>query len=71
MASWGNWQEISSIKNLTGGLSRVPGVYKIRLSDSAGRPVPVGRLLGVDRKGVLAIGESVNLARRIKEFYRA
>ena len=71
MSNWNKWQDISSVKNLAGELSKVPGVYKIRLSDSAGRPIPIGRLLGIDKKGVLAIGESANLARRIKEFYKA
>ena len=71
MSNWSKWQDISSIKNLARELSKVSGVYKIRLSDSAGRPIPVGRLLGIDKKGVLAIGESVNLGRRIKEFHNA
>ena len=71
MSNWSKWQDISSIKNLARELSKVPGVYKIRLSDSAGRPIPVGRLLGIDKKGLLAIGESVNLGRRIKEFHNA
>ena len=71
MSNWSKWQNISSIKNLAGELSKVSGVYKIRLSDSAGRPIPVGRLLGIDKKGLLAIGESVNLGRRIKEFHNA
>ena len=71
MSNWSKWQDISPIKNLAGELSKVSAVYKIRLSDSAGRPIPVGRLLGIDKKGVLAIGESVNLARRIKELYKA
>jgi len=71
MSNWSKWQDISSIKNLARELSKVSGVYKIRLSDSAGRPIPVGRLLGIDKKGVLAIGESVNLGGRLKEFHSA
>jgi hypothetical protein len=71
MSNWSKWRDISSINNFTKELSKVPGVYKIRLSDSAGRSHPIGRLLGIDKKGVLAIGESANLARRIKEFYKA
>lgn len=71
MSNWSKWQDISSIKDLARELSKALGVYKIRLSDSAGRPIPIGRLLGIDKKGVLAIGESVNLGRRIKEFHNA
>jgi predicted GIY-YIG superfamily endonuclease len=71
MSNWSKWKDISSIDNLAGQLSKIPGVYKMRLSNSAGRAHPIGRLLDADKKGVLAIGESVNLARRIKEFHRA
>ena len=71
MSNWNKWQDISLAKNLAGELRKIPGVYKIRLSDSAGQPIPIGRLLGIDKEGVLAIGESTNLARRIKEFYKA
>ena len=71
MSNWSKWKDISSIDNLARQLSKVPGVYKMRLSNSAGRAHPIGRLLDIDKKGVLAVGESANLARRIKEFHRA
>jgi hypothetical protein len=71
MANWSKWQDISSAKNLALQLAKVPGVYRIRLSNSSGRPIPIGRLLRIDKNGLLAIGESANLARRIKEFYQA
>lgn len=71
MSNWSKWKDISSINSLARELRRVPGVYKMRLSNSAGRAHPIGRLLDIDKKGLLAIGESVNLARRIKEFHRA
>jgi hypothetical protein len=71
MSNWSKWQDISAAQNLAVQLAKVPGVYRIRLSDCAGRPITIGRLLSTDKNGLLAIGESANLARRIKEFYQA
>ncbi|MFC2010772.1 hypothetical protein ACFLUR_00570 [Chloroflexota bacterium] len=71
MSKWSKWQDISSAKNLAKELDKSSGVYEIRLSNSAGRPTHIGRLLGIDKKGILAIGESGNLAERTKEFYDA
>lgn len=70
MAEWSKWQDIWWIDDFA-DLYKWPGVYKIRLIDYQGQPVRIGRLLGVDTDGLLAIGESVNVARRIREFYRA
>lgn len=71
MSKWSKWRDISSIKNFAEELGKSPGVYEIRLSNLAGRPICLGRFLGMDKKGVLAIGESGNLAGRVKEFYDA
>jgi hypothetical protein len=48
-----------------------PGVYKIRIVDANGAPVIIGRFLGSDKDGILAIGESKNIAHRLRQFYRA
>lgn len=71
MSKWSKWRDISSIKNFAEEIGKSPGVYKIRLADSARRPIHISRLFGDDQDGLLAIGESVDLARRIKEFYNA
>lgn len=67
MAKWSGWQDILSIKEV-GTLGNGPGVYKIRLADSAKRPISIGRFLHEDKSGLLAIGESKHLAERIREF---
>ncbi len=46
-----------------------PGVYLIRYLEN-GRPKSFRRLNGIDGDGILSIGKSVNLRRRIGEFFR-
>jgi hypothetical protein len=70
-SEWSEWQDISSIKDSAKEIGKFPGVYMIRLADSAGQPITISRLFGDDDGGLLAIGESVDLARRIKEFHNA
>lgn len=48
-----------------------PGVYRIRVFDSRGRPVPIASLRGTDQAGILHIGQSRNVRERIKQFYRS
>jgi len=64
MSEWSVWRDIKDF----GDLGKCCGVYKLRLTDQAGYPSAIGRFLGHDQDGLLAIGQSVNLARRIKEF---
>jgi len=45
-----------------------PGVYRVRIFDGAGRPVPIQRLRGTDLEGVLHIGQSQDLKRRVGQF---
>lgn len=47
------------------------GVYRIRLVDTAGRPVPIGRLLGQDKDGILGVGHSGDLQERVANFFAA
>lgn len=46
-------------------LNKEPGVYRIRHKKKT-----IQRGKGIDREGVLHIGKSVNLFRRVREFYK-
>lgn len=72
MAEWNVWRDISCIEEFA-DLYKWPGVYKIRLTDSSGCPIKIGRFLGNDSDGLLAIGESGTrtVSTRIKEFLKA
>jgi len=43
-------------------------VYKIRLADSNGSPIKIPRFLDKDEDGILVIGQSENIERRIGYF---
>jgi len=70
VSKWSHWVDTLSIKKSKDQYTW-PGVYKIRLADADGYPIEIGRLLGKDREGTLAIGESKNIATRINQFNRA
>lgn len=44
-----------------------PGIYRVRLYKN-GAPIPIKRLQGKDGLGILSIGKSVNIDKRIKLF---
>ena len=69
MSAWSEWKNVQYIQQFAGSY-RWPGVYRLRTigSDNNSSPFPIGRLFGIDKCGLLSIGESVNVARRIKEF---
>jgi len=48
-----------------------PGVYRIRAFTAPGKPLAINRLGEVDLLGVLHIGKSKNLGRRIRTFRQA
>lgn len=52
-------------------VSGMPGVYRIRAFTEQGKPLPIPRLGGVDSLGILHIGKSKNLGRRIRMFRQA
>ena len=52
------------------GLKQEPGIYELVALDKAGKLVPIPRVCGVDRRGVLYIGQTVNLFRRMLRLYR-
>lgn len=67
MCTWSEWLDIGSYSDIDSS----PGVYRIRLIDSANHsPVPIQRLLCQDEDGLLAIGESVDLRNRVKKFHK-
>lgn len=70
MSEWSDWLDIIFIEDLK-DLYEWPGVYKIRLANSRGCPIEIGRLLGKDKDGTLMIGESGKVATRISQFYDA
>ena len=48
-----------------------PGIYRIRAFTEGGEPLPIPRVVGVDPLGVLHIGKSNDLGRRLRLFRRA
>ena len=48
-----------------------PGVYRIRAFHDDGKAFTIPRLRGIDSLGILHIGKSVDLKRRIREFSRS
>jgi len=70
MSEWSKWLNRLFIEEFKDQFEW-PGVYKIRLADSRGDPIEIGRLLDKDKDGTLAIGETESIARRISEFYMA
>ena len=64
---WRDIEDLNSCADLN-GKTAVAGIYKIRLADRRGQPIPLGRFLAQDTEGLLAIGESNSVARRLREF---
>ncbi|MEO0090556.1 MAG: hypothetical protein ABIK40_03710 [candidate division WOR-3 bacterium] len=46
-------------------------IYKIRLSNHKGKPIAIPRFLKKDKNGILMIGRTKNLKRRLNNFRRA
>jgi hypothetical protein len=71
MNLWSDWLKLD-LPGIEGRADyQWPGVYKIRIVDEHNAPVVIGRFLATDKGGLLAIGESKNVAHRLKQFYRA
>jgi len=51
------------------GVPKLPGIYLLRWSKN-GTPIPIGRLKDIDNKGLLYIGSSLNLKRRIRDLWK-
>lgn len=77
MSTWTDWIDIERAELKQGPLNDF-GVYEIRAVNSKGQPIPISRLVGVDRLGCLYVGRSGfrhqktrrTIANRIKEFLR-
>jgi hypothetical protein len=65
----GSYPLFNSQENL--GVSGKPGVYRIRAIDCNGEFLFTHRLGGIDTEGILHIGKSKNLGRRIRTFRQA
>ncbi len=64
MNKWTKWQKFE-VENLKGN-PKEPGIYRIRI-----RGIKICRFLGEDKNGILAIGKSNNIFRRLKQFFRS
>ncbi|MFH1510816.1 MAG: GIY-YIG nuclease family protein [Candidatus Woesearchaeota archaeon] len=54
-------------------LSKVPskpGAYMISIFGNDGQPIKISRFIGVDTEGIIDIGESTNLRKRLSDFKR-
>ena len=70
MSGWSSWLG-SPVTEKVRDKYRWPGVYKMRLVDKREHPIEIERFLGKDKDGILAVGESKNVTKRIRDFYRA
>lgn len=66
MSRWNEWVDI--VKNAS---YKSDGVYKIRLADLKGYPIGIPRFLDKDKDGIIQIGNSKDIEKRIKCFRSA
>ena len=64
MNRWSKWKKFTE-DNLKGN-PKEPGIYRIRIQG-----IKISRFLGEDKNGILAIGKSNNIWRRLKSFFRS
>jgi predicted GIY-YIG superfamily endonuclease len=64
---WSGWFDLQTLNFEI--IPPKPGVYEIR-SAINGKPQPIDRANGIDKSGLLYIGQSHNLKRRIKGFWQ-
>lgn len=65
-----NWSKWEFFKNLN-KLPEISVIYQIRCVDSNLKPISIHRLGGIDKDGILDIGNSVNLRVRMTDFWGA
>lgn len=63
MSRWNEWIDLKKNASYKGC-----GVYKIRLTDSKDYPIEISRFLDNDKDGILQIGRSKDIKRRIRSF---
>lgn len=64
------WSKWGFFKNLN-RLPKIPAIYQIRCVDSNFKPIPICRVGGVDKEGIIDIGNSINLRVRMLDFWGA
>ena len=64
MPDWSRWSDLTARCPQNG-----PAVYEIRVCAS-GIPLRVGRFLRTDMRGILCIGMTTNVRRRIRDFIK-
>lgn len=65
---WRTFHDADSLKIL----GWVPGVYAIRLINASNeKPIAIGRFLGKDEGGILQIGRSKHLGKRLLDFFHS
>lgn len=69
MARWGKWRPIEEIID-DPSLQDKRGVYQVRMVDERNRPLSIHRIAETDPNGIIYIGQSVGLRRRLLDFYR-
>lgn len=70
LAKWHRWIDIYWIEDARDNYKWC-GVYVIRLADSSGHPIEIGRFLGSNSSGIIQIGHSNNVGNRLCQFYKA
>lgn len=65
--NWSEWRFFE--EEATSGIPEKAGVYQFRCVGVEGNPKPIRRLLGDDLEGIVYIGKSDNLQKRIKGFW--
>ena len=55
---WTGYYDIDIAMDNNGPLAGRKGVYKIRAIDKEGKPLQIGRLFGIDKRGILYIGKT-------------
>jgi hypothetical protein len=60
---WTPWKKIEAPSERS-----EPAAYRIALLDAAGVPLPLSRMLGIDRDGLLSIGKTTSMESRRRQF---
>lgn len=69
MLVWNAWKPVHDIP--AHELPHTPSVYRLRLVERSGVPVPIPRFLGTDEEGILHIGRARSIQRRLLRFHEA
>lgn len=70
---WRGWKHLGYIDDLKlKVMYRWQGVYAVRLIEAQSeKPIPIGRFLAIDEKGILLIGTSNDVGGRLGKFYHS